>query len=181
MVEQSDNVIQNKLLEVIELMEKFQSQSQQINKAENRLDGAVKKLDDATVVLKSKVLEVLKYCESIVSETQKWADKATEEIFDLSAEAGDTFEAIKGALEAEKFMDLCEKLRELVSVLEDCKTMCNNFESIQETIINAVNSKIVEKLSQIKKQQEDNRKFMEEKFAELFKLMGQSNTTKKEN
>ena len=156
--------VQKKLEHVANLVDKFESQSKQLATAE-------KKLDSATEIVQAKVKEIIDNCKEVVSYTKDWTEKATEEIFDLSAKAGDAFEAIQNALDAENFMDLCEKLRELVSALEECNSLREDFANMQATIIETINSKIEEELAKIKTQQEENRKFMEEKFAELFEKL----------
>lgn len=171
MTENREETVQNKLLEVADLVEKFESQSKQILKAEKKLVGADASLKDAAHLFESKIYEALNYCENVVAKTQKetqtWVDKATNELFELTSDAGDALESIKDALEAEQFMDLCDKLRELSDVLDECKQLKEELSNMKDTILESVNSKIEIELAQIKKQQEENRKFMEEKFFEL--------------
>lgn len=160
--------IQEKYDEASKLVNKFGSQSQQLQDAQKQLQNAQKELEDAKETLESKLEEVITSVYKEIYTAKQWYEKTTEDIGDVCYNFKESFGALETAFNEENFKELCQKITELSQILEECKIVRDDLLRIKSDIVKEINEKIEAEMEAIHTQEIENRVFMETKFSELF-------------
>lgn len=158
---------QKKLEEVTKLVDKFGSQSEQLQAFKEKLKNVADKFEKKFEEIIQNVDAEMRIQKQGFEEAQKWYDKTTEEIGDVCYDFEESFSALKNAFDEENFKVLCAKIVELTKILEECKTLRAELLDIKTGITKELGEKIEIEMAAIRAQQVENRVFMETQFYEL--------------
>lgn len=138
--------LEPKLVEVETLVDKFGSQSEQINKAKTDLENALEKISN-----------VKDLAEAEFKKSEKWHEKSIDKLDDMCYKFDESFEALENAFNEENFKALCEKIADLAKVLNECNALKDELTDIKSSIIEAFNERIENEISSLRTEVEANR------------------------
>lgn len=161
-----------------ELVERFGPQSEQIHSSQRLLNYSQKQLDEASNLFDMKFEEVVQSVYSAINKQERELrdiKNSYKETIEILESASNNFNlstgAIKNAFDEKNFLELCCVLEALTQEREACKLLRDDFLALRANIIEEVCQKIEAEMASIRAQQEDDRAFMESKFAELFEKL----------
>ena len=133
---------QRKFEEVSELVEKFGSQSEQLDASKAQLKNAAKKFEDKLEEGIQSMYAAKNTLNKSSEEAKQWYTQPTAKIDDVCYDFSESFGALKNAFDEENFKALCAKISELAQILEECKALKADLLEMTVTIVEETNKKI---------------------------------------